>query len=267
MPGDLKEPLRVSGAQRDDCKRVVSLPESRERVVSLCPSITETVAELAAQTLVGRTRYCIHPAGVIADIPTVGGTKNPNVDAIRGLQPDLIIAEKEENRQEDVLALQSVAPVWVFDIRTVANALRMIRQLGLLLHRRVAAEHLASGIEECWPQIPVGAKSERVLYLIWRKPWMAAAGGTYIDSVLGSLGLINVLGDQQRYPELTVSSLKTLKPDRVLLSSEPYPFNSTHQDELREVLPDAKIELVDGEAFSWYGSRMLASASLLMAMA
>lgn len=219
--------------------------------------MTETVAALAPEVLVGRTRYCIHPDPLVAGVPTVGGTKNPDIEAIAALQPDLILAEKEENRREDVEALAAIAPVFVCDVHTVTEALSMIRQLGSLLDGAQArAEAWTQRITAGWADLPRWPGRPRVLYLIWRKPWMAAGGDCYIHSVLEELGMVNVLADQPRYPTLDATQMAALRPDHVFLSSEPYPFRERHRREVQCLLPAARVDCVDGEAFSWYGVRM-----------
>ncbi len=248
----------------DGCGRRVTVPAHPRRVLSLCPSLTETLVALGVTPL-ARTRYCVHPGPQIDALPVVGGTKNPDLDAIRALRPDLVIAEKEENRAEDVAALAAEMPVFVQDIRSFAGALAAIGELGALLGRPAAADRLVGDIETAWSGVPRAA-GDRVLYLIWRKPWMAAGADTYIDSVLSRLGCENVAaGLSGRYPELDPDTMRALQPQRVLLSSEPFPFAEKHIEELRRILPDAAFELVDGEAYSWYGARMVAAAEYFCA--
>lgn len=235
---------------------------SPRRLISLCPSQTETLLALGAP-VVGRTRYCVHPADQIATLPTVGGTKKLDFDAVATLQPDLIIAEKEENRREDVETLAERWPVFVTDVRDHASALRMVRSLGSLCGREPAASQLAADIERRWAVIPRLRQPRRVLYLIWRKPWMAAGGDTYIQSVLDRLGFINVAAELPgRYPELSAAQLRDLQPELILLSSEPYPFAQKHLAEM-QALAATPARLVDGEMFSWYGVRMLEAADYL----
>lgn len=248
---------------RDALGRAVALPAPPRRVVSLCPSITETVAQLAPSRLVGRTRWCIHPASAQAEVAACGGTKNPDLDAIRALQPDLVLAEKEENRREDVEALAASLPVYVFDVLDVDGALDMLDTLGALLAREAQAAAMRARIARAWAALPRAAGTP-VLYLIWRRPWMAAGAQTYIDAVLRRLGLCNVAAALPgRYPELDAATLATLEPHRVLLSSEPYPFAAKHEAEVQALFPRAHIERVDGEAFSWYGARMRPAADYL----
>ncbi len=249
----------------DDCGRELHLPGEPQRIVSLCPSLTETLFSLGAgQRVVGRTRYCVHPQPAIAGVPTCGGTKNPDLEAIAALWPDLVIAEKEENRREDVEALAGRVPVYVCDIESWEAALATCAQLGVLLGQAEDGRALAGQIERAWQGLPVPARPLRVLYLIWRRPWMAAGSSTYIDAVLRRCGLINAAASLEgRYPVLGEKELAALDIDLCLLSSEPYPFAARHLKEVRALLPDAHVERVDGEMFSWYGARMLPAAAYL----
>jgi iron complex transport system substrate-binding protein len=249
----------------DDLGRAVRLPAHPRRIVSLCPSQTETLLALGlGGRVVGRTRYCIHPATEVSRITEVGGTKQLRLDALRALQPDLIIAEKEENRREDVEALEREFPVYVTDVRSVGGALRMIRSLGQLCDRAQAAEALAQQIAGRFSRLQPLHPRRRVAYLIWRKPWMAAGGDTYIHDVLTRCGFENVFATRTaRYPETTPAEIEQLAPEVLLLSSEPYPFGEKHVQEFARRLPGCQVRRVDGEAYSWYGARMLPAADAL----
>ncbi len=261
MPRSHAERLITS----DDLGRSVSLAFPPQRIVSLCPSQTETLIALGlGGRVVGRTRYCIHPAAELSRMTEVGGTKQPRLDAIRALQPDLVIAEKEENRREDVEALEQEFPVYVTDVRSVDDALRMIGTLGRLCGCVPAAATLAQQIAERFSRLTPLLPTRRAAYLIWRKPWMVAGSDTYIGDVLERLGFGNVFARHAgRYPETTVEEIERLAPEVVLLSSEPYPFAERHVQEFANRLPGSKVRLVDGEAFSWYGARMLPAADTL----
>jgi ABC-type Fe3+-hydroxamate transport system substrate-binding protein len=245
---------------RDAVDRAVVLPRRPERIVSLVPSQTELLLDLGVdERLVGRTRYCIHPAEKVASVTVVGGTKRADLKLIANLQPDLILGEKEENPKEMVEALAEHAPVYVTDVVSIASAVAMCRDVGRLVGLGDEAQRLAGEIERAMNGVRnIAHRTESVLYLIWRRPWMAAGAGTFIHSCLEHIGLRNVAAEQPaRYPELSVELLTNLKPDRVYLSSEPFPFNETHVREVGAILPNAKVQIVDGELFSWYGSRML----------
>jgi ABC-type Fe3+-hydroxamate transport system substrate-binding protein len=227
-----------------------------KRIVSLVPSLTELLIDLGLKgQLIGRTRFCIHPEDDVEDIEIVGGTKNPDLEKIIELKPDFILANKEENRKEDIEVLQAYTHVQVTDIESVEDALLEISSLGITLGVNNKAQKLVSKATKLLSEIP----SERelsVAYFIWKDPWMTVGKDTYIHHVLERYHLKNVYGDQTRYPKTTLKELESKNPDLILLSSEPYPFKEKHIQEIKEACPVAKIELVNGEWFSWYGSRM-----------
>ncbi len=264
MPQNHAEMLITS----DDLGRPVRHPFPPRRLVSLCPSQTETLFALGlGERIVGRTRYCIHPGEQVSAVTEVGGTKQLQFDVIRALKPDLIIAEKEENRREDVAALEQEFPLFVTDVRDFKRALRMIRSIGRLCDRTGEAETLALRIENRWQQLKPLPMPRSVAYLIWRKPWMVAGCDTHIDDVLKRCGLVNVFAMHAgRYPETTLEEIGQLVPEVVMLSSEPYPFTDTHVQEFAKRLPKSKVLRVDGETFSWYGARMLSAADTLQAI-
>ncbi len=248
---------------RDDLGRSLRLEAPPRRIVSLCPSQTETLFALGLrEQIVGVTRYCVHPPDLVSQKVKVGGTKQLNFAALEQLKPDLIVAEKEENRREDVERLSERWPVFVTDVGDIESALRMIGTLGRLCDCKRNAEQLSHEISSRWAKLQQATKPQRTVYLIWRKPYMAAGTGTYIHSVLRRCGFINAIS-AARYPALTLTELQQVDPDLVLLSSEPYPFGERHMQELAALLPQARIELVDGEMFSWYGVRMLQAADYL----
>lgn len=225
------------------------------RVVSCVPSLSELIFRLCPDQIVGRTKFCILPEE-IGDIPKIGGTKTLNISKIASLRPDLVFAVKEENTKDDVEAIQEFASVKVFDIKTIEDALDAIRSIGLLLGEQVKSHQLAQEIERRLASIePLPRLS--ALYLIWKKPYMAAANHTYINSVLCRIGLINAAGMLDRYPMLDLHAIRNLKPELILLSSEPFPFSQQDVEELKNDFPNASIHLVDGALFSWYGSHML----------
>ncbi len=232
---------------------------SFQRIISLVPSLTELLIDLGLkERLIGRTRFCIHPESEVKDIPIIGGTKNPSIDKVLALKPDYILANSEENRKEDVLRLRAETHVNVTEINTIEDALMTIHELGADLEKPQKAASLISSIQKELDDIPE-LPTVRTSYLIWREPWMVAASDTYIDNVLSHWYLDNVFANQRRYPEITPGQLAEEQPELILLSSEPYPFKEKHVKEIREYCPDSTILLVDGEWFSWYGSRMLPS--------
>lgn len=229
-----------------------------QRIVSLVPSLTEFLVDIGVgKRLIGRTKYCIHPKDAVDVIPTYGGTKNPKVDAIIAAGADLVIMNREENRREDFNALTARTNVLMTDILTVADALREMRRIGVAVGCGEASEKQCHQIESVLP-LKYAATID-VAYFIWRDPWMVAGGSTYINDVLSRFGMRNVFADRDRYPEVSIEDLQTSNPHHIFLSSEPYPFKDKHIAEIKAFLPDVRVELVDGEWFSWYGSRMLSS--------
>ena len=246
--------------------RQITVPSLPQRIVSLVPSQTELLYDLGlGERVVGITKFCVHPQSWFREKSRVGGTKNVHFDWVAALQPDLIIANKEENDEAQVLALEALAPVWVSDIKTLPQSLEMIRQVGLLTHTTDKANEIASSIERAFESLKAAA-CRRTVYGIWRGPWMWAGGDTFISDLMARVGLENVLAGRPRYPELSLEEIAGLQPELVLLSSEPYPFKEVHIAEVQAALPGAEIKLVDGEMFSWYGSRLLRAAPYLEAV-
>ncbi|MEZ4937160.1 MAG: helical backbone metal receptor [Crocinitomicaceae bacterium] len=229
---------------------------SVKRIVSIVPSQTELIADLGcADRLVGVTKFCVHPNGLIQKIGHVGGTKNLNLEKIRKLQPDLIIGNKEENTKEQIEELRAEFPVWMSDIVTLDQAINMIQDLGEILCVQENAHILIKSIQSVRNTFTPSEK-KTALYFIWKDPMMVVGNQTFIHSMMEEAGLQNLGQDLgPRYPELNRDRL-TIQPDWVLLSTEPYPFKQSDVQSFKDIFPDAKILLVDGELFSWYGSRM-----------
>lgn len=244
---------------------IISLPDYPKRIVSLVPSQTELLADFGLNSeVVGITKFCVHPGRWRSEKTIVGGTKKVDIDTVRSLNPDLIIGNKEENEKTDIEQLQWEFPVWMSDIHDLGEALSMIRSLGKLTNSHSVASGFCSSIEREFESLPQLGKS--VLYLIWRDPWMAAGRNTFIDDMLSRIGLTNVL-DESRYPMLAGEALTSMKPDLVFLSSEPYPFRGKHISEAQGLFPDASVQLVDGEMFSWYGSRLVQAPAYFKTLA
>ncbi|GAB3325822.1 helical backbone metal receptor [Larkinella ripae] len=235
-----------------------------QRIVSVVPSQTELLFDLGLdEQIVGVTKFCIHPAEKVKNRARVGGTKTLQLDRIHALKPDWILANKEENTREQIEALQRFYPVHVTDIHTVDEALGMIRTVGAMVGRKPEAERLLREIGNAFDADGLRSTNDAgptVAYFIWRKPYLVAANETFIHSMLEWTGFRNAFADLNRYPEVTEDSLKAARPDLIFLSSEPYPFSEKHTAELQMICPRSQILLVDGEAFSWYGSRMRKAA-------
>lgn len=240
----------------DQMGRELRVPEFPKRIISLVPSQTELLYHLGlGDRVVGITKFCVHPAEWLKTKTIIGGTKKFRFDVIAELQPDLIIGNKEENYQEGIEELASQYPVWMSDIFDLKDALQMIAEVSAICNKVQEGAALVQEINKELQSLekkPLGS----VLYLIWKKPYMAAGPGTFIHEVLDVAGFDNCVMTA-RYPEISESELVEMNPKHILLSSEPYPFKEQHMAELQQILPEAKVRLVDGEIFSWYGSRLL----------
>lgn len=229
------------------------------RIVSLVPSLTELVLDLGLEEeLVGRTKFCIHPQNIIKSIPKVGGTKNANIPAIIALKPDLILANKEENTKDDIEALKHLVKVHVTDIPNYDEALNAIKDIGILLNREQESIDLIQSIKSSFSNIShLAVENKKVCYLIWNNPMMTIGSDTYIHAMLDKCGLENIFGAYNRYPTVSVDEIKERNPEFIFLSSEPFPFKTKHLEQYSKLFPDSQVLLVDGESFSWYGSRMI----------
>ncbi|WP_142686877.1 helical backbone metal receptor [Chitinophaga polysaccharea] len=242
----------------DQLHRQITLDNPPRRIVSLVPSQTELLYSLGLEKeVVGITKFCVHPLTWFREKTRIGGTKNIHSGIIRQLSPDLIIANKEENLAADVELLMQEYPVWVSNIQTLEDAYSMITSVGAITDRVDAAASIVSRIKAGFSSLQPFTTAVPTAYFIWRDPWMVAGGDTFIHHMLQLCGFRNVFGEQPRYPVITATQLANSGCRRILLSSEPYPFKEKHIAELQAILPDAHVQLVDGEMFSWYGSRLL----------
>ena len=225
------------------------------KVISLVPSITETLFDLGltSDDIIGRTKFCIHPKDQIKHVEIIGGTKNLNLDKIKSLKPDLIIANKEENVKEQVEELMKDFKVLVTNVETLEDNYYLIKQLGHIFGKEEKAQFLNIKTYEVF-DIPKREKKLKVAYLIWKDPYMTVGGDTFISRILEELGFENQFKNQKRYPEVQLEDLK--EADLIFLSSEPFPFKEKHIAEIQKVCKNQKIMIVDGEAFSWYGSHL-----------
>ncbi|HNP24764.1 MAG TPA: helical backbone metal receptor [Panacibacter sp.] len=252
----------------DQLKRKVVLQQfPPKRIVSLVPSITELLYDLGLQEeVIGITKFCVHPKDWFRSKTRVGGTKDINTAIVRSIKPDLIIANKEENVKEQVEALELFAPAWISDINTYEEALRMIKAVGELTGKDQKATQVINQIHAAFETLPWLVSPTALIepatccYLIWRNPYMTVGGDTFISNMLRQCGFRNAFENESRYPQVSLAAIASRRPQIVLLSSEPYPFKEKHIDEIHLALPNARILLVDGEMFSWYGSRMLYAA-------
>jgi ABC-type Fe3+-hydroxamate transport system substrate-binding protein len=241
----------------DQLNRSIFIPSIPKRIISLVPSQTELLVDLGLEDrIVGVTKFCVHPKDLRKSKTIIGGTKNYRFDVIDQLNPDLIIGNKEENDQKGVETLMKKYPLWMSDIYTLADSLDMILRLGEIFKVEEEAKLISDRIKSDFLEKPLRKGS--AVYLIWNNPLMVAGSKTFINEMLIRAGFENLI-QSNRYPEISKEELKQLNPDYLLLSSEPFPFKESHLEEFEELLPKTKIKLVDGELFSWYGSRLLRS--------
>jgi ABC-type Fe3+-hydroxamate transport system substrate-binding protein len=232
-----------------------------KRIVSLVPSLSELLFDFGLkESIVGVTKYCKYPIAEIANVEKIGGTKDPDISKILSLMPDLIIANKEENQKEHVLELQKHIPVYVSDINNLEDVYAMISALGAIFNKEDRASCLVNTIINNFSSLlPFSKPGIKVLYMIWRKPYMTVGGDTFISHMLSLCGWENLYKEHNRYPQISKDFSEYLSPDIVFLSSEPYPFKEKHLEEFRQLYPLASVRLVDGEYFSWYGSRLISA--------
>ena len=233
------------------------------RIVSLCPSLTELVFDLGrGGELVGRTKFCIHPADRVGAVEKVGGTKNPKIDRIVELAPDLVLLNAEENRREDAEALETAGiTCHVSFPRTALETAAMVRSIAAAVQAAPEGDRIAREIETRHARVVESARGRdpvRFAYLIWRDPWMTVNADTFVSALLTDAGGENVFASlPERYPTITDADLRAAEPHVVLLSTEPFPFKPSHGDELASAsgVSRERFEIVDGELLSWHGSR------------
>ena len=245
---------------KDQLNRTIQLKEAPKRIVSLVPSQTELLVDLGLENaIVGVTKFCVHPKNLRKEKTIVGGTKNIKVEKIKALQPDIILCNKEENSFEIIDALKGVAPIHISDIYTLDDAFQMIRMYGVLFGVQQKAQSIISVIKKERNAFHIKVKDRpkpKAAYFIWKTPWMVAASNTFVHTMLREAGFINIFSKEKRYPEISLSHPKLKEADVLILSSEPFPFKSRHIEDLMKIFPKKQIIIVDGEQFSWYGSRL-----------
>jgi ABC-type Fe3+-hydroxamate transport system substrate-binding protein len=255
----------------------LALPRPPRRIVSLIPSTTETLCALGlGDALVGVTVYCSEPAEIVRAKTRIGGEKNPDLERIRALAPDLVVANVEENVREHVDALRAWSiPVWVTYPRTAEDSLRMIRELGEVTGARAPAAALLGELEPLYARVRAASAVRPpvdVFYAIWRGPYMTIGADTYIHDVLAVCGGRNVFGDRpERYPAVTLEEIAARRPAVILLPDEPFRFRRAHLDDFapyREIpaVRDGRVHLVDGKPFSWHGPRLAEALRTLPAL-
>jgi ABC-type Fe3+-hydroxamate transport system substrate-binding protein len=229
-----------------------------KRIVSLVPSLTEFLFDLGLDSeVVGITKFCVHPESWFRSKQRIGGTKNIRVEKLLELQPDLVIASKEENIKEQVEKIAEQVPVLLTDVQDYAGSLQAMKLIAAACGKEGEGDTFCRQIEKQFSLLPSANSKIRVAYGIWKDPWMFAGGDTFISDMLAKAGFENVLVHHSRYPALTLAQLAEMQPDLVLLSFEPYPFKEKHIHEVQAEMPGVLVLTVDGEMFSWYGSRLM----------
>jgi ABC-type Fe3+-hydroxamate transport system substrate-binding protein len=238
----------------DQMGRSVEISFPPQRIVSLVPSQTELLHNFGLENeVVGITKFCIHPDVWFRNKKRIGGTKQLKIDEILALKPYLVIGNKEENTREDIDYLAKHVPVWMSDINSFDESIEMIKDIGELTGKHKIAGELVNSVSYKFDQLGNIGKGRSVLYFIWDEPSFVVGKSTFIDSMLTKIGFLNAC-KKERYPNL--ANLEKLKPDFVFLSSEPFPFKEEHISKYKEMFSTSIIKIVDGEFFSWYGSRM-----------
>ena len=245
---------------KDQMDTIFELQKTPTRIVCLVPSLTELLVDLGLEnSIVGITKFCVHPSGLRKSKTIVGGTKNVHFEKIKSLQPEIILCNKEENTKEIVETCRTITAVHVSDIVTIQDTINLIHQYGAIFKRQLKADELATEINAKLTDFTAFIKDKptmNVAYFIWKNPWMVAGKGTFIHHLLSLNNFCNSYEDQKRYPEVNLNHLKH-ETELLLLSSEPYPFKDKDIQGLQNMYKDVKVVLVDGEYFSWYGSRLL----------
>jgi len=240
---------------------IPSIPKKDLRIVSLVPSQTELLYDLGLEEeVIGITKFCVHPTEWRKQKVIVGGTKTVHIDKVKSLHPTLVIANKEENVKEQILDLKHICPVWTSDVKTVEDALEMIQSISVITDSIKKGKDIINSIKSSFNKIPQPAEKPKVAYVIWNNPIMIAGGDTFINDLLKRAGFDNAFAHVDRYPTVSIQNLIQAKLDYLLLSSEPFPFKEKHLQEFKQALPNTTVKLVDGELFSWYGSRMIKAA-------
>jgi ABC-type Fe3+-hydroxamate transport system substrate-binding protein len=253
----------TAGPIRDDTGAVAGVPARVRRIVSLVPSLTETVAVTAPGLVAGATDWCTQPAGL--DVPRVRGTKNPDLGAVIALRPDLVLANEEENRAADLDALRAAGlPVWVTVIRTLDEALASLRRL-LTVACGLPAPAWLDEAERAWehPAAGPGAPPRRAVIPIWRRPWMVLGRDTFAGDLLARLGVANLYaGHAERYPKVPLADLLAARPDLIVLPDEPYRFTAADGP---GAFPGVPAALVSGRHLTWYGPSLAEAPQVLAA--
>ncbi|MBU2919981.1 ABC transporter substrate-binding protein [Winogradskyella psychrotolerans] len=250
---------------KDQLKREIQLKKTPKRIISLVPSQTELLVDLGLEaSIVGVTKFCVHPKHLRISKAVVGGTKQISLEKIKALRPDIILCNKEENTKDIIESLEAIAPIHVSDIYNLEDCFELITMYGEIFNIKRTTSTLVANIQlkrEAFQLQYQHIDKLKVAYFIWKKPWMVAASDNFIDAMITEAGFINSYSNEKRYPEIDLNDPKLKEADLIFLSSEPFPFKEAHVVELQSKFPEKTIKVVDGELFSWYGSRLLKSYS------
>ena len=232
----------------------ILLSSPPKRIVCLVPSITELLVDLGLEDkIIGITKFCVEPVYIRNKCTIVGGTKKIKLNKIHELNPDFIIANKEENNENDIVELKKSFKIWISDVKTINDNNYLIKQLGDIFNKKTEAERIINLTDDLFENLNNKFNNKRVLYLIWKNPLMTVGNDTFIHEIISKIGLKNCI-EETRYPTIDINKFKNI--EFVFLSSEPYPFNENDLKEIQKDFPYSKIFLVDGTYFSWYGSRL-----------
>jgi iron complex transport system substrate-binding protein len=245
----------------DQMQRSIEFKGVPRRIVSLVPSLTELIVDLGLEEdLVGITKFCVHPSYLRNKKIVVGGTKSVKLERIQALNPDIILCNKEENTKDMIRQLEKIAPVHVSDIYTMMDALELIALYAAIFSVEYEAKSLLDNIlnedDKFKNWLRKEGRTKKVAYFIWKNPFMVAGSNTFINSMLYEAGFENVFAEYERYPEIELQDKVLKNADCIFLSSEPFPFKTEDMEFIKEKFPTKEVKIVDGELFSWYGSRL-----------
>ncbi|WP_299336076.1 ABC transporter substrate-binding protein [uncultured Psychroserpens sp.] len=245
---------------RDQLKRLLEFETTPKRIISLVPSQTELLVDLGLEaSIVGVTKFCVHPEYLRKEKTIVGGTKAVNMNKIKALKPDIILCNKEENTQEMVSELETIAAVHVSDINNLDDCYELIKMYSALFKIKSKGEQLISVINNernVFREKFLNRKQCKVAYFIWKNPWMVCANHTFVNVMMTEAGFDNVFKKRERYPEVLLDDPLLNDAEVILLSSEPFPFKEKDKQEFFVKYPNKQVIIIDGELFSWYGSRL-----------
>lgn len=255
---------------KDQLNRTIKIDYVPKRIVSLVPSQTELLFDLGLESsIVGITKFCVHPNHFLKNKTIVGGTKQVSFNKIKALNPDIILCNKEENSKEMIDELENLAPVHLSDIYTISDCLELINMYGILFSVESQAENLIDTIKGEQQNFQDFIKAQpklKTVYFIWKTPWMVAAKHTFINALMLVAKFENHFQNLERYPEINLEKNIDDKVEVIMLSTEPFPFKEEHVNAMKINYPKAKVFLVDGELFSWYGSRLTKSFEYLKSL-